>query len=200
MRAVVLVRSAVPRETARLVGAVLAAVLLVAPSWANPKGTEAGVALDAMPAVWTPQQLRFKLNDSRAEYTCNDFRNKVRRLLLALGAGKDLQVDASPCVSLVGIRGPSPDPQVEITMQVLTGPAEPPTDPNGIRAHWKSIDLTDHDGPLSPFECSLAKRIVDTLLPLFSTRNVEYNSPSCDRVVNPPHVHLRLEVLVTDQK
>jgi hypothetical protein len=173
MRAVVLATPEVHSEGARPVSAVLAAILLVAPVWANAGGTEPDGAPAAVPAVW----------------------NKVKRTLLALGARKDLKVEAWSCPI-----GQIPwEPQVAIRMQVLKVPAKPPTDPNGIRAHWKSIDMTDHYGPLSPDECALAKRIVDSLLPSFSTRNVEYNSPSCDRTVNPPDVHLRLEVLVTDQ-
>jgi len=195
MRAVVVAASPVRRQTARLVSAVLAANLLAAPVWANGEGTEADGAPDAVPAVWTPQQLRFKLNRSRG-YTCNEFRNKVKGLLLALGARKDLQVEA--CVDLV-FPGPSHDPHVAITMQVLKIAAEPQTDQNGVRAHWKSIDLIAHHGPLDPDECSLAKGIVDSLLPLFSTRNVEYSSPSCELMWIPPDVHLRLEVLVADQ-
>jgi len=183
-----------PRQSARLVSAVLAAILLVAPVWVNGEGTEADGAPDTVPAVWTPQQLRLKLIDSRG-YTCNEFRIKVKQLLLALGARKDLQVEA--CVDRV-FPGPSEDPQVAITMQVLKIAAGSPTDQNGVRAHWKGIDLVDHHGPLGPDECLLAKLIVDSLLPLFSTRNVEYSSPSCERIVNV-RMHLRLEVLVPGQ-
>jgi hypothetical protein len=209
MRTVVLLASALPRETVRLVSAVVVTVLLVPPGWANSEGTEAGAALAAVSAVWTSQELRFKLDDSRAQYTCEKFRDKVRKLLLALGARKDLQVEARPCMNEpigfggpMGIKdGPSFAPQVSIRMQVLKVPGEPRPAPDGIPAHWKSIDLMDEYGPLNSGDCALAKRIVESLLPLFTTRNVDYyRSPRCDRPGNPTGARLRLEVLVADQR
>ena len=213
MRSVVLLASALPRGTVRLVRAVVAAVVLVAPVLANAEATEAGAAPDAVSAVWTPQELRFKLDDSRTEYTCEKLRDRVKRTLLALGARKDLKVDTWPCMntplSFFGGRnmgtmrmpdGPSVDPQVAVRMQVLKVSAEPRPDPDGIPAHWKSVDLMDKDGPLGTSDCTLAKRIAESLLPLFSTRNVDYSSPTCDRVGNPPDVHLRLEVPVADPR
>jgi len=215
MRAVVLLASAVPRGTAKLVSAVAALVPLVTPLWANAESTEAGTAPDTVSAVWTPQELRFKLEDSPAQYTCKEFRDTVKVLLLALGARRDLQVEPTPCTNTrvdfgktpgrfgvpMGVKdGPADVPQVSTRMQVLKVLDEPRPDPGGIPAHWKSIDLAGKHKPLGSDECALAKQVVEVLLPLFSTRNVEYNSTRCDHILGGPVVRLRLEVLVTDQR
>jgi hypothetical protein len=195
------------------------AVLLATPLSANAQGTDAGTASDAVSAVWTPQELQFKLENADQsnhanQYTCKEFRDRLTVLLLALGARKDLHVEPTPCTNshtlggsipgLYGVSrgigdGPAVVPQVSIRMQVLKVLDEPRTDPGGIPAHWKSIDLAGrhHDEPLGPHECALAKQVVEVLLPLFSTRNVEYKPTPCDYATP---VHLHFEVLVTDQR
>jgi hypothetical protein len=199
----------------RVVVLVTSAILLETPLWANAKGTAAGTTPDAVSAVWTPQELQFKLEHSMvqvfmAQYTCEEFRDTVTRLLLALGARKGLKVDTKPCMNTqlnyngrMGVKnGPSLEPQVSIRMQVLRVPVEPPPVPNGIPAHWKSIDLVgqQREPPLGLHECALAKQVVELILPLFSTRNVEYSSTRCDSVIGGPVVNLHLEALVTDQR
>jgi hypothetical protein len=204
----------------RVVVLVASAILLATPLWANAEGTEAATTPDAVSAAWTPQELQFKLEHSMvqvsmAQYTCKEFRDTVVGLLLALGARKDLQVEPTPCANTqinfgktpgiygvpIGIKdGPSVAPQVSIRMQVLRVPVEPPPVSDRIPAHWKSIDLVGrYPEPLGSHECALAKQVVELILPLFSTRNVEYSSTGCDHNNNPT-VHLHLEVLVTDQR
>jgi hypothetical protein len=198
----------------RVVVLVASAILLSTPLWANAEGAEAGATPDAVSAVWTPQELQFKLEHSMvqvsmAQYTCKQFRDTIMKVLLALGARKGFQVDTKPCTNtqynfggLMGIKdGPSLEPQVAIKMQVLRVPVEPVPVPDGIPAHWKGIDLVGrhYDEPLGSDECALAKRVVELILPLFTTRNVEYSSTRCNRN-NNPIVHLHLEVLVTDQR
>jgi hypothetical protein len=213
MRAVVLLASGVPRGNARLVSAVAVAALLATPPWANAEGTEAGTASDLVSAVWTPQELQFKLDETPNQYTCQEFRDTLKVLLLALGARKDLHVEPTPCTNTridygktpgifgvpMGIKdGPAAVPQVSIRMQVLKVLLdEVRPDAGGIPAHWKSIDLVGRHEPLGSDECALAKQVVEVLLPLFSTRKVEYSSTRCDRA---PVVQLHLEVLVADQK
>ena len=74
-------------------------VLLATPLWANAEGTEAGTASDAVSAMWTPQELQFKVDENANQYTCQQFRDTVKALLLALGARKDLHVDQTPCTN-----------------------------------------------------------------------------------------------------
>jgi hypothetical protein len=213
MRAVVLLKSVVLRGGARRVSALLAAVLLATPLWADAEGAETSIAPDAASAVWTLQQLRFKLDDSPAQYTCKEFRDRVNVLLLALGARKDLQVEPTACTNTrvdfgntpgilgvpMGVKdGPSDAPQVSIRMQILKVLGEPQPNVDGLPAHWKSIDLVGKHGPLYASDCALTKQVAEVILPLFSTRNVEYNSTRCDRIIGGPVVHLHLEVLVTD--
>jgi hypothetical protein len=212
MRAVVPLALGVPKGAANLVSAIAVAVLLAMPLCANAEGTEADTASDAVSAMWTPQELLFKLEEGPNHYTCQEFRDTVKVLLLALGARKDLHVEPTPCTNTrmdygktpgvhgvsMGIKdGPADVPQASIRMQVLKVLDEPRPDTGGIPAHWKSVDLVGRHEPLGSDECALAKRVVEVLLPLFSTRNIEYSSTRCDRT---PVVHLHLEVLMTDQR
>lgn len=179
-------------------------------SWANAEGAEPAATPDTVAAVWLPQDLLFKFDSPTPRYTCEMFRDKVKSLLRVLGARSDLQVESVACVnsiarpSAVGVRvqdfdGPSAAPQVAIKMRVLKVPVQPVAVAESTPAHWRSIDLVGRTRPLQTADCTLAKQVTETLIPLFTTRNVDYSSTRCDapRWVT---VRLRLDVLVTEQK
>src|SRR6202165_980949 len=103
----------------RVVAAGAVAVLLTATGWAA--ADEAGAAAThGESAVWTPKELTFAYQGFTTKYSCDGLRDKVRSILLKLGAREDLQVNASPCSSL---GGPDPFPGVRIKMNVLQTPA-----------------------------------------------------------------------------
>src|SRR4029077_17632258 len=67
-------------------------------------------------AVWTPKQLRFVYSGFTSHYSCDGLRDKMRAILLQLGARADLRVQPVPCAGLAG--RPTEFPGVTVNMNV----------------------------------------------------------------------------------
>jgi hypothetical protein len=181
------------------------AVLLALPGWAGaqgaPAGAGAGVAAEPShapeSAVWAPKQTRFIFQGFTAHYSCDGLAHKVRKALLQLGARPDLTVREVPCSSPFG--RPDPFPGVTINMQVLV-PLDAKSAPPGappVRAQWKTVTLRlDRDPVFAAGDCELVEQIKQSLLPLFTTRNVNYSSNCIPNQVQAGGTWLRTDVLV----
>jgi hypothetical protein len=173
------------------------AVLLANPLWAA-AAPQAGAAGES--AVWAPKQLRFVFMGFTTHYSCDGLADKMRQVLLQLGARSDLKVEPVPCSTPYG--RPDPFPGVTVKMNVLE-----PTQDNGnstgsaaiVPAHWKtvSIDLS-RDPVWAAGQCELVEQIKDKVLPKFTTRNVHYTSNCIPHQLEVGGTTLRADVLVAD--
>jgi hypothetical protein len=154
-----------------------------------PSRADAADDAASQPAAWTPKELRFIYMAPTPTYSCDGLRDKVRRILLALGAREDLQLREGPCASF---GEPTAFPGVTIKMSVLE-----PVAAGSVPARWQSIDLPPRGDLLwSPSDCELVEQIRQAILPLFATRNVK-DSATC--IPYQPQVgvaHLKAEVLI----
>jgi hypothetical protein len=183
----------------QVVAAGALSVLLTVTGWAAADETGAPAA-HAESAVWTPKELNFVYQGFTTEYSCDGLRDKVRSILLELGARQDLQVTESPCSSL---GRPDPFPGVRIKMNVLQPAADKSATAGTqlVPAHWKAVDLTaDRDAVSAAGECELIEQVKQSILPLFATRNVQYSSNCLPHQLQIGATRLRAEVLVPDQK
>jgi hypothetical protein len=187
----------VPSSCSRItIAAVLATLSGVGASaaWAD-----APPADSAQLAAWTPKELHFAYQGFTTRYSCDGLREKVRSALLALGARRDLTVHEGVCPSRAG--RPDPFPSVNIKMQVLTpltATAAAP-DATAVAAHWKTVDLRLNQDALSDSgDCELIEQIKQSILPLFTTRNVEYSSNCVPHQLSAGGTRLRAEVLISD--
>ena len=70
---------------------------------------------DAVQAVWKRQELSYTYQGFTSTYTCDGLQDKVRDILLALGANKeDLRISSNGCI---GTR-PSPAPSLRIRVSM----------------------------------------------------------------------------------
>ena len=183
----------------RVVAAGAVAVLLTATGWAAADETGAAAARGEA-AVWTPKELTFVYQGFTTKYSCDGLRDKVRDILLQLGAREDLQVNASPCSSL---GRPDPFPGVRIKMNVLqpAGDKSATAGTQSVPAHWKAVDLTpERDAVSAAGDCELVEQVKQSILPLFATRNVQYSSNCVPHQLQVGATQLRAEVLVPDLK
>jgi hypothetical protein len=155
---------------------------------------------DNQSAVWAPKEFKFVYQGFTTKYSCDGLRDKVRTVLLDLGARKDMQVNSLGCVGRSG--APDPFPGVFVKMNVLvpagTGTAsagEPP-----VASHWQPVKLRLDRSPLAEAgECELVEQVKQNILPLFTTRNVDFKSLCVPHQLSPGGTHLSAEVLVADQ-
>lgn len=194
----------VRRSGSSQVGWMSLVVLLALPGWASAQGAAAGAGAGATAeskapeaAVWAPKEARFIFQGFTAHYSCDGLAHKVREALLQLGARPDLSVREVPCSSPFG--RPDPFPGVTIRMQVLV-PLDSKSAPPGaepVPARWKNVTLrVDRDPVFAAGDCELIEQIKHSLLPLFTTRNVDYTSNCIPNQLEVGGTRLRTDVLV----
>ena len=174
------------------------AVLTCAFAWANPS-PEPSAGSGRESAVWVPKELHFDYRGFTTKYSCDGLQERMRDVLLKLGARPDLRVRGYGCTRLVG---PDPFAGVSIKMNVLQpagkqgGPAVP--------VHWQRVDLLtglyEHDPVDAAADCELIGQIKQKILPLFATRNVDYRSTCETHHLVPGGTRLKAEVLVADER
>jgi len=159
------------------VAAAAAALLMLFPAGAA-LADATGASEPVQPAIWTPKQLRFVYSGFTTKYSCDGLREKMRSVLLKLGARKeDLEVNSAGCP---GLGEPTTFPTVDIRMNVLQpAPAPPPgaNAPPAVATHWQLVDLARYHDPLrAAGDCELIEQLQHRILPLFTTRNVQFRS------------------------
>ena len=148
-------------------------------------------------AVWVPRHVSFVYQGFTTHYSCGGLRDTIRAMLSKLGA-RDLEAREFGCVS----RGVETFPGVRVAMRVLV-PASSAHDHGAsppVPAHWQNVVLmAPNAGPQEQGKCELIEQFKETFLPLFTTRNIDYQS-NC-----VPHqltlgTRLSAEVLMPDAK
>jgi hypothetical protein len=159
-----------------------AALLACAPVWAGPQS-----------AVWVPKELNFVYRGFTTRYSCDGLQERMRRILLQLGARDDLKVMRFGCLS---VNAPETTPGVRIIMHVLQ-PASA-TAAQTVAAQWKTVDLADRDPYKASLDCQLIAQLDREVLPLFATRQVDFSAacPAYTAVVGG--TRLKADVLVAD--
>jgi hypothetical protein len=173
------------------------------PGWASAAddGAQAAPPVDAEFAVWTPKEIQFTYMGFTTHYTCDGLRDTIREMLLQLGARKDdLKVTEQPCSG--DPDRPNPFPGVKIKMSVLQpAPATLSPDTPVVQAQWKPVKLPYRQyGINAAGQCELLEQFNRTILPLFTTRNVDLRASCVPHQLEPLGTKLQAEVLITDQK
>jgi hypothetical protein len=176
--------------------------LLGTPAWGAEEGGQQGSeAAQKELAVWTPKEVQFTYMGFTTFYSCDGLRDDIRDMLLLLGARKDdLKVYEQPCSGAPD--QPNPFPGVRIKMSVLT-PA-PSTDSDVshmVQAQWKTVKLPHRESGINAAgRCELLEQFKKTVLPLFTTRNVDLVATCVPHQLSPLGTKLQADVLVTNQK
>ena len=135
-------------------------------------------------AVWKEQRLEFSYMGRTARYSCQGLRDKMRSLLLDLGARRDLQVSLGACDESAPLRRGYLGPRLSI---VFSSPALP--DPSAKPAH--PGDLLAVDARYEPFtltsdafknygvgDCELVEEFAREILPRLNAK-VEKQDITC---------------------
>jgi hypothetical protein len=185
---------------ARFIVPAVVACVLGSSGWAA-ESTPAAVAGEPQSAVWTDKELNFVYQGFTTRYSCDGLRDKVRGVLLDLGAQKkDLKVMQLGCSSPSG--RPDPFPGVRVKMRVLQpadAPDAKPSDQPPVAAHWQPLDLKLRNSfGIDSGECELVEQIRQKIVPLFATRNVDLQSTCIPHQASAARPSLKMEVLVPD--
>jgi len=187
------------RGVPALLGAVVLGCLMSAPLWADGSAAnEGGAAGEGVPAVWADKELTFVYQGFTTRYSCDGLRDKMRGVLLDLGADKNsLKVTELGCSSPTG--RPDPFPGVKAKMRVLQPVGGSAGEQKPIAAHWQAIDLKPRDSfTVDSGECELMEQVHQKVLPLFSVRNVQFSDNCVPHQASPARPVLKLEALKPD--
>jgi len=152
-------------------------------------------------SVWTPKQLRFVYSGFTSHYSCDGLRDKMRAILLQLGARADLTVQPVPCSGLAG--RPTEFPGVTVNMNVpapwdaqTANPAATP-----VPAHWQTVVISTELDPLREAgDCELIEQVKARVLPLFNARNVDYHSTCVPHQLQIGGTQLKADMLIVDDQ
>ena len=125
----------------RVLAVGVVAVLLTVTGWAAAAEADTDAQAARESAVWTPKELTFMYQGFTTTYSCEGLRDKVRSILLELGAREDLKVTETGCSSL---GGPDPFPGVRIKMNVLQPAADKNATAGRNRCHRTGKWSTSH--------------------------------------------------------
>jgi hypothetical protein len=159
----------------------------------------AQASAEGQAAIWTPKEFKFTYQGFTTKYSCDGLQDKVRKILLEFGARKDLKVTWWGCAGDPG--RPDPFPGVAVKMSVLEPleSAKSAASEPSVPAHWQNVKLRlDHNTLSEAGECELVEQVKQKILPLFATRNVDYQDTCVPHQLSPGGTQLAADVLIAD--
>jgi hypothetical protein len=151
------------------------------PLWAAAEG-----AGNPVLAVWKEQRLDFSYMGRTARYSCEGLRDKMRSLLLDLGARRDLKVSLLACNESAPLRRGYLGPRLNIVFSspaLLDAAAQPQhaaaqplhaSDLPAVEARYESFTLTsDAFRNYGVGDCELVEEFARQILPKFATKDVK---------------------------
>ncbi|HEY2675879.1 MAG TPA: hypothetical protein VGI65_02845 [Steroidobacteraceae bacterium] len=148
------------------------AMAFALPGWAG------GADVDGpQPAVWKEQHLTFFYVGRTARYSCQGLRDKVRLLLMELGARHDLKVSVQSCdESAPRMAGSSLGPTLGIVFSspaMSDAGAKPASGNSSVDARFMPFTLTsDVFRNIGLGDCELIEEFTRQILPKMTTRDV----------------------------
>jgi hypothetical protein len=143
-------------------------------AWAADAGTG-----NPMPAVWKEQHLRFFYTGRTSRYSCDGLRDKVRALLLDLGARRDLQIATIGCestASLVPLAYSGPSLNIVVSLPALPDALPKPLHPGdltAVDARFETFTIAnDIFRNIGMPDCELVQEFARQILPKFVTRDL----------------------------
>jgi hypothetical protein len=154
---------------------------------------------DGQSAVWAQKEFNFIYQGFTTKYSCDGLADKVREILLTFGARKDLKVNRWGCTGRSGVPDPFPGVSVKMSVLVPASAATPSSGEPAVASHWRSVKLRLDRSALSEAgECELVEQVKQKILPLFTTRNVDYRNMCVPHQLNPGGTQLGADVLMAD--
>jgi hypothetical protein len=153
----------------------VAAFLWLPSVWAAPPDTGSPV-----PAVWKEQHLNFSYLGRTSRYSCDGLRDKIRALLLDLGARRDLRIttlgcnDAAPSARRNAL---GPSVALVFSSPALPQPIAPPLhagDLAAVDARFEAFSIArDVFRNMDVADCELVEEFARQVLPKLTVRGVK---------------------------
>ena len=152
--------------------------LLAASAW--PVAAQAADGGNPISAVWKEHHLNFFYKGRTARYSCLGLRDKVRAMLLDLGARRDLDVTAVGCeqpTAQIRLATLGPSLIIVFSAPALPNPRVKPSRPgdlSAVDARFESFTLAaDVFRNMDAADCEMVEDFARQILPKFVTRDLK---------------------------
>ncbi len=133
-------------------------------------------AAEWVAGAWQHHQVTFGYVGFTSLYTCDGLGNRVRQILLQMGARKDAKVTARGCPG--PFNTPSPTAWVDADFYTLA-PVAGAGGSDTVRTHWAQVEVTPHrPNFMGDGDCELVQGMKDLITKNFTLRDLEYRT-SC---------------------
>jgi hypothetical protein len=135
-------------------------------------------APENQPGVWQKHAYSFVFMGFTTTYSCDGLASKLKILLIAAGARADVKSFPGACAS--GFGRPDKFARADLTFYTLAPPgSDKAADAPPVTGQWKSVALaTRKPRELGLGDCELVDQFRTSVLPMFTTRNVD-NHMTC---------------------
>jgi hypothetical protein len=145
------------------------AALADAPAAAQESSQESG--------VWQKHQYSFAFMGFTTTYSCDGLADKLKRLLLAAGARKDVKSQPGACASPFG--RPDKFARADLTFYTLAPNADQAADAQAVAGTWRPVTFAARSPrELAVGDCELVEQFQTNVLPMFTIRNLD-NHTTC---------------------
>jgi hypothetical protein len=154
--------------------ALFAALLVPGASFADQPPTAAAPE----PGIWQKHRYSFAYMGFTSTYSCDGLADKIKVLLIAAGARPDAKSRPGACAS--GFGRPDKFARADLTFYTLAPAASAPSsDGKRVDGTWRSVSLSARSPrELGTGDCELVEQFRNSVLPMFTTRNVA-NHTTC---------------------
>jgi hypothetical protein len=144
---------------------------------------------------WQKHEYSFKYMGFTATYSCDGLADKLKVLLIAAGARHDAKSQPGACAS--GFGRPDKFASATLTFYTLV-PADGGTSPEAkpVGAVWRPVALAARSPQgLGSGDCEVVEQFRNSVLPMFTTRNVQDHMTCVPFQLSGSNIDLRFESL-----
>lgn len=158
-------------------------------------GAEAPVRPEDMVwGSWQHQKMTINYFGITSAYNCDALEDRVRQILLHLGARKDAKASAKGCSR--GPEVPSRSAWIETDFYTLF-PAESASTSGTVRAHWTAREINPrHPYYMGDGDCELIEQMKDLVSKSFAMRDIHYETDCLPREVTLDGFDVKGQVLI----
>jgi hypothetical protein len=145
--------------------------------------------------VWQKHEYSFRYMGVTSTYSCDGLADKLKLLLIAAGARPDAKSQPGACAS--GFGRPDKFASATLTFYTLV-PADAGTSPDAkpVGAAWRPVALAARSPRgLALGDCEVVEQFRNSVLPMFTTRNVESHTTCVPHQLSGSNIDLRFESL-----
>jgi len=173
------------------------AVIVLCPALLVPIASLADQPAAATPdvGVWQKHEHSFRYMGFTSTYSCDGLADKLKLLLIAAGARRDAKSQAGACAS--GFGRPDKFANATLTFYTLAPPAaDTPADAKQVNAVWRPVALSARSPrELALGDCEVVEQFRNSVLPMFTTRNVVNHTTCVPNQLSGSNIDLRFESL-----